>query len=139
MHIIIDQFGHLWLFRIHIPLKVNWNWWRGTFPRWPYSGKHYHVYLVKIHRNETRFSREIYNKECWHLFSLRKSLGIPRTALSSRYPHLFSNEKSPSLFYSKRVLKSDKLEGAFKRGNLEIFFILMKNYHLSQEEFIDIE
>lgn len=89
--------------------------------------KHYHVYIVTIHRNKTRFCREIYNKECWHLFSLRKSLGIPRTTLSSRYLHIFSNEKSA-------------LEGAFERGNHYIFFfILMKNYRLSQEKFIDIE
>lgn len=37
------------------------------------------------------------------------------------------------------VLKPDKFEGAFQKGNLGIFFILLDEHRLNQEEFINIE
>lgn len=76
---------------------------------------------------------EIYNWECLHLFSIQKSLQIPRTICQH---YLFSNG---NLFIFHSVLKSDKLEGMLQRGNLGIFFILLNEHHLNQGVFIDIE
>lgn len=39
----------------------------------------HHISLVKIHRHENRSLTVIHNGECWHLFSIWQSLGLPRT------------------------------------------------------------
>lgn len=78
------------------------------------SFTHYHYFLIKIHRNESRFPTEIYNHdgECWHLLSIGKSLWIPPTILQRYYPDTLISlavENPRRLFIFSRILKPDKL------------------------------
>lgn len=94
------------------------------------SSTHYHFSLGKNHKNKNQFLTEIYNGKClpgisflrfevtWntlHNFSL----------LSSEYIYLFCKGNPRSLFVLSLVLKPDKLQGVFQRGNLGEFFMLL--------------
>lgn len=69
----------------------------------------YHFLLVKIQRNDNKFLREISNWICWHLFAIREPLTIFNVTIWVL-----------SCLLQCKILKPEKLEGAFQRRNLGI-------------------
>lgn len=69
---------HIWTILVkftYVWKMCNWNQWKGNIIlRKPFSFFH-----LKIHRNGNWSPTKIFNGECWHLFSIRKLLAIPRT------------------------------------------------------------
>lgn len=102
---------------------------------------YYHFPHEKIHRKEKRFLTEIYNWECLHLF-----FHLEVTRNTSQFINVILWVLSVScngnrLFIFSRVLKPNKIESTFQRGNLQIFsYIFFFNEHcLNPEVLINVE
>lgn len=63
--------------------------------------------------NENKFLTEIYNGECLHRFSIWKSLRTPRAIFQRNHPGLLACKFPVDFTRVSRVLKTDKLTGAF--------------------------
>lgn len=85
-------------------------------------------FCTNNHRDENYFFTEIYNRKCLLVFPLKQSL-----TLSSGYLYICRNGKS---IYFSCILKSDKIELEFKRGNIRLGFFFY--YWMNPEVFINI-
>lgn len=81
-----------------------------------------HFPLCKIHSNKNIQFVGIQIGKYWHVFSIRKSIRIPRAIVKHLHPGLLQCKITVYFNLLSNVLKPDKLEWAFKR---KIFIIVL--------------
>lgn len=81
-----------------------------------------HFPLCKIHSSKNILFVGIQIGKYWHVFSIRKSIRIPRAIVKHLHPGLLQCKITVYFNLLSNVLKPDKLEWAFKR---KIFIIVL--------------
>lgn len=103
--------------KIHIPVKdVQLKYLKGIISKVISSTP-----LKKFTVTKKRFFTEIYNGECFNLFSIWNTLGIHRAIIQSYHTGLLQYKIPVDITFFSRVLKHDKLKGSFQLRNFSYF------------------